>query len=375
MSITVRQLNQKEIGEFIKFEWQIYSDDAHWVPHLLMERKEFLDPHKNPFFDHADVAYFMAYRNGQAVGRIAGIVNELHNKFHQDQTGFFGLFECRNDPDAAAALIGEAEKFVRQRGMTVLRGPVNFSTNDECGLLVEGFDRPPMIMMTYNPTYYIALFEQNGLVKCKDLIAYRLETPPSIPERLQRAVDLILKRNSFTVRTFNMKDFTNEVQRVKKIYNAAWEKNWGFIPMTDAEFDHMGKQMKQILDPDFLFIAEHRGEPIGFSLAIPNINEALIKIRDGRLLPFGLFKLLWNTRKGKIRTVRVITLGVVPQHRHSGLDTVFYHKTFEMGIRKGVQWGELSWILEDNAAMNRPLERMGATVYKRYRIYEKAVSA
>lgn len=373
MSITVRQLNQKEIGEFIKFEWQIYTNDVNWVPHLLMERKEFFDPKKNPFFEHANVAYFMAYRDGKAVGRIAGIVNHLHNEFHQDKTGFFGLFECRNDPEAAAALFREAEKFVRQHGMTVLRGPVNFSTNDECGLLVEGFDRPPMIMMTYNPEYYISLFEQNGLVKSKDLIAYRLETPSAIPERLQRGVDLILKRHAFTVRTFNKKDFDNEVRRVKKIYNAAWEKNWGFIPMTDAEFDHMGKQMKQILDPDFLFIAEHQGEPIGFSLAIPNINDALIKIRNGRLLPFGLVKLLWHSRN--VRTVRVITLGIVPQHRQSGLDTVFYYKTFETAMRKGVQWGELSWILEDNIAISRPLERMGAFVYKRYRLYEKAVSA
>ncbi len=375
MAVSIRQLRQNELTQFIKFEWEVYADDANWVPHLLMERKEFLDPRKNPFFEHAKVAYFMAYRDDKPVGRIAGIVNHLHNEFHADKTGFFGLFECQNDTEASTALFAEAEKFVRHHGMTTLRGPVSFSTNDECGLLVEGFDSPPFIMMTYNPEYYLNLLESNGFRKAKDLLAYKLPAPKEAPERLRRGADLILKRHSFTVRTFNMKDFENEVRRIKKIYNAAWEKNWGFIPMTDAEFDHMGKQMKQILDPDFLFIAEHNGDPIGFSLSIPNINEALIKIRSGRLLPFGLFKLLWHSRKGQIRTVRVITLGIVPEHRSSGIDAVFYQKTFETGIQKGVTWGELSWILEDNIAINRPLERMGGKVYKRYRLYDKVLTS
>ncbi len=371
MSVDVRRLSSSDLKRFIQLEWDVYRDDPHWVPHLRMERREFLNPRKNPFFEHATVAFFMAYREGRPVGRIAAIVNHLHNSFHEDKTGFFGLFECKKDPEAAKALFEEAGKFLRDSGMTVMRGPVNVSTNDECGLVVEGLNTPPVIMMTYNPPYYQTLIESAGFAKAKDLLAYRLEVPTAAPERLRRGVELILKRNDFTVRTFNRKDFDNEVRRVKAVYNAAWEKNWGFVPMTDAEFDHMGVQMKQILDPDFLFIAEYRGEPIGFSLTIPNINEALIRLRSGRLLPFGLFKLLWNTRKGQIKSLRVITLGITKEHRNSGVDVVFYYRTFEEAIRKGYEWAELSWILEDNTAMNRPLERMGAHVYKRYRLYDR----
>jgi hypothetical protein len=373
MSIDVKRITQSEINTFIRFEWDVNSRDPNWVPHLLMERKEFLDPNKNPFFEHTDVAYFMAYENEKAVGRIAAVVNHAHNTFHQDKVGFFGLFECFNNQEAANVLIAEAKKFVASKGMTSLRGPVNLSTNDECGLLVEGLNQPAQIMMTYNPDYYIALLERCGLKKAKDLLAYYVEVPAESPERLRRGVELIMKRNEFNIRTVNIKDFKNEVARIKKIYNAAWERNWGFVPMTDKEFDHLGVQMKQILDPNFLFIAEHKGEPIGFSLTIPNINEALIKIRDGRLLPFGLPKLLWHTRKGQIKSVRVITLGVTKEHRNSGIDIVFYYKSFEEAIRQKIKWAEMSWILEDNIPMNRALERMGATVYKTYRLYEMPV--
>jgi hypothetical protein len=227
--------------------------------------------------------------------------------------------------------------------------------------------------MTYNPPYYIELLERCGLAKAKDLLAHRVIVPKEVPERLRRGVDLIMKRNEFTIRTMNMKDFKGEVQRIKEIYNSAWERNWGFIPMTDAEFDHMGVQMKQVLDPDFVFVAEHKGKPIGFSLTIPNLNEAIIKLRDGRLLPFGLPKLLWHSRKGQIKSVRVITLGITKEHRNSGVDIVFYYKCFETAIKKGYVWAEMSWILEDNTAMNRAIERMGAVVYKKYRIYEMPI--
>ncbi len=370
MSLQIRQIAPSEMGAFIKFEWDVYRNDSHWVPHLLMERKEFLDPKKNPFFEHSDVAYFMAFDSGRPVGRIAAVINHGHNAFHNDKTGFFGLFECMDNREAAHRLFDEARKFVTAKGMTTILGPVNLSTNDECGLLVEGLDQPPQIMMTYNPGYYISLIESYGFKKAKDLLAYYVDVPAESPERLRHGVDLIMKRNAFTIRTINVKDFKNEVARIKKIYNAAWERNWGFVPMTDKEFDHLGVQMKQILDPNFLFIAEHKGEPIGFSLTIPNINEALIKIRDGRLLPFGLPKLLWYTRKGQVKSVRVITLGVTKEHRNSGIDIVFYYKSFEEAIRQNIRWAEMSWILEDNIPMNRALERMGATVYKKYRLYE-----
>ena len=369
----IRQITKSDLNDFIKFEWEVYKDDPKWVPHLLIERREFLDTKKNPFFEHSDVAYFLAYKDSRIVGRIAAVINRAHNSFHEDRVGFFGLFDCFNDQGIADALLAKAKSYVASKGMTSLRGPVNLSTNDECGLLVDGLNKPAQIMMTYNPPYYITLLEKNGFQKAKDLLAYYVDVPSEVPERLRRGVDIIMKRNEFTIRTVKIKDFKNEVQRIKKIYNAAWERNWGFIPMTDKEFDHLGVQMKQILDPKFLFIAEHKGEPIGFSLTIPNINEGLIKIRDGRLLPFGLIKLLWHTRKGKLKSVRVITLGVTPEHRNSGIDIVFYYKSFEEAIRQTLTWAEMSWILEDNIPMNRALERMGATVYKTYRLYEMPV--
>lgn len=374
LSIEIRQLHYPHLMEFIKFPWKIYRHDPNWVPPLLMERKEFLDPKKNPFFHHAEVAFFMAYRGEEAVGRIAAIDNKLHNDYHGESVGFFGLFECVNDQAVADALLNQAKEFLKGRGLAAMRGPANFSSNDEWGLLVDSFDRPPVILMTYNPAYYVPLLEKHGLKKVKDVVAHYLEAPKEVPERIRRGVELILKRNEFTVRKINMKDFDNEVKRIKAIYNAAWEKNWGFIPMTDAEFDFMAKQMKQIVDPDFILIAEHKGNPVAFSLTIPNLNEALIKIHDGKLFPFGLIKLLWHSRKGQIRSVRVVTLGITKEHRNSGIDTVFYHKCFEEGLKKGVHWAELSWILEDNTAMNRALERLGGRIYKTYRILEMSLN-
>lgn len=375
MSVTIKELNFKQLDKFISFQWKIYADDPNWVPPLRIERKEFLDPGKNPVFGHLDIAFYMAFDGkGEEVGRIAAIVNKNHNTFHEDKVGFFGLFECIHDQKTAAALFDQAFQFLKNKGCDTMRGPVNLSTNDDCGLLVEGLNEPAQIMMTYNPEYYIQLFENYGFVKSKDLLAYKIDVPDTPPERLKRGAELIQKRGGFTIRTINVKDFKNEVKRIKAIYNSAWERNWGFIPMTDAEFDHLGTQMKQILDPDFLFIAEHNGVPVGFSLTIPNINEALITIRDGKLLPFGLIKLLWHTRPGKLQSVRVITLGITPEHRNSGMDTIFYYRSFEAAIRKKIKWAEMSWILEDNIPMNRPLINMGAHVYKRYRIYDKKIA-
>lgn len=373
MAVEVKLLSRDDRKAFIRFPWTVYKDDPKWVPHLLIERSEFLDPSKNPFFDHAEVAYFGAYKDGVMIGRIAAIVNHAHNQFHQDHVGFFGLFECKNDLEAAHALFSATADFLKSKGMTTMRGPMNVSTNDECGLLIDGFDEPAVVMMTYNPTYYIDLLENTGFVKSKDLWAHKIDHPTAIPERLKRGIDLILKRNEFTIRTINMKDFNGEVRKIRDIYNSAWEKNWGFVPMTDAEFDHLGKQMKQILDPEFLFIAEHKGRPVGFSLTIPNINDALIHIKNGRLLPFGIFKLLWHTRKSAVKSLRVLTLGITKEHRSSGMDVVFYYKTYEAAVKRGIQWAEMSWILEDNTPMNRALERMGAKVYKKYRIYDKPI--
>lgn len=372
-AITVRIMDGKRNNDFIRFPWKIYAGDSNWVPPLIMERKEFLNPKKNPFFNHADIGFFGAFRGEEMVGRIAAIVNHNHNRFHEDQTGFFGLFECANDPEAAAELFKNAEQFLANRGMTRMQGPASFSSNDEYGLLVDGFDSPPVIMMSYNPKYYPALIEANGFTKAKDLLALEVDDKQGVPERLTRSTELILKRSNVTIRTFRKNKFWEEIEIVKHLYNSAWGKNWGFVPMTDDEFYHLAKTMKPVIDPDIIFIAEHKGQAIGFSLAIPDINQAMIKIRNGRLFPFGLLKLLWHTRPGKIRRIRVVTFGILKEFRNLGIDVALNYHNFVDGMKKGYNWAEMSWILEDNIAIIRPIERLGGRIYKTYRIYEKPI--
>jgi hypothetical protein len=372
-NVTVREMSGKATMDFIKYSWKIYMNDPNWVPPLIMERKEFLDPKKNPFFKHADVCCFGAYRNNDMVGRIAAIVNHKHNTFHQDKTGFFGLFESVNDPEVAGALFRHAENYLKERGMTHIQGPASFSSNDEYGLLVQGFDSPPVIMMTYNPKYYIDLIENNGFLKAKDLYALEVDDKQGVPERLTRSTELILKRSNVTIRQFRKNKFWEEIEILKGLYNAAWEKNWGFVPMTDEEFYHLAKTMKSVVDPDIIFFAEHQGKPIGFSLSLPDINQALIRVRNGRLFPFGLLKLLWYTRPGKIHRIRVITFGILKEFRNLGIDVALNYHNFVDGMKKGYHWAEMSWVLEDNIAIVRPIERLGGRVYKTYRIYEKSI--
>jgi len=361
------------LSKFIKFPYKIYANDKAWVPPLMVERKEFLNPNKNPFFKHAEVRYFMAYKDGEPVGRIASIINHNHNSFHDEKTAFFGLFECIDDPIVAYGLFDKAKEIAKLHGMDKLRGPVNFSTNDEAGLLIEGFFTPPAIMMTYNPTYYPALLEKFGLKKIKDLYAYYMERSRGIPERMRSAIERIKQRYRVQVRPFNPKKFDEELIHLKTIYNSILEKNWGFIPITDDEFSHMAVQLKQIYDPDLIFLAFINGKPVGFSLSLPNFNEILIKL-NGKLLPTGLFKLLYYTKfKRTIRGLRVIIMGVIPEYQKRGIDNIFYDETFKTGLKKGYRWAELSWILEDNDMMNKAAKLLNAKLYKKYRIYEMDV--
>ena len=372
--LTVKSVaSKRDLLEFIKFPWQIYKDDPYWVPPLLVERKEFLDKSKNPFFRHADVVFYSAKRNGKMVGRIAGIVNYNHIQTHQEKTGFFGFFECVKDYEIAKALLDSVREWLKSKGMEIMRGPANFSSNEEWGFLMEGFDSPPVIMMPYNPPYYLEFMESYGMVKAKDLYAYYIDKNRLPPERVIRMAELIKKRENVTIRTINMKDFRGEVGRIKQIYNLAWSKNWGFVPMTDEEFDHLAKNLKQVIDPHLVFIAEVNGKPAGFALALPNINQALIKL-NGRLFPWGILKLLWHTKiKNKIDGARIITMGVVHEFQKRGIDTVFYVESFDVGIKRGYTWAELSWVLEDNVLMNRVLDLLGATLYKKYRLYETPI--
>ncbi len=374
MSVRIIEVGDKRgKNRFIDVPWRIYPGRyPHWVPPLRMERRDFLDPRKNPFFEHATVKLFLAVdERGVCCGRIAGIINRNHNTTYGDKTGFFGLFECIEDDAVAGTLFGAAAGFLKAGGMEVMRGPMNMCINDDIGLLVDGFDHPPMIMMPYNPPYYEKLVTGYGFRPIMNLLAHCTVSPGRAPERFERGVELARRKYGFTVRKVNMQDFDSEVQRIQDVYNSAWAENWGAVAMTDQEFKHLAKDLKMILDPDLCFIAEVDGEVAGFSLSLPDINQALIHL-DGRLFPFGLFKLLWYKRR--INAVRTITMGVIKKFRHMSIDACFYCESYKNSYAKGMPQAEASWILETNTTMNRALEKMGFRVYKTYRLYDLALS-
>lgn len=362
---------RRELKAFIKLPWQLYDGDPNWVPPLILDLKKMLDRKKNPFFLHSEAEYFLARKNGEIAGRIAAILNRNHNNAHDEKTGFFGFFECIDDTQVANALLDAAKAWAKDRGMTRLRGPANFSTNDTCGLLIEGFDSPPAILMTYNPPYYLKLLADAGFQKIKELYAYMFTHDMPIPDRFKKFAEKVMEDPTVSIRGLDLKDFKREVEIVKTIYNDAWQNNWGFVPMTDEEFDHLASDLKPVVDPEIAFIARVNGEPAGFSLALPDYNE-ILKDLNGRLLPFGIFKLLW--RKNKIKRARVITLGVRTKYQKKrGLAPAFYYETYRRGTNKGYEKGEFSWILEDNVLMNRALEGLGAKLYKRYAFYEQEI--
>ncbi len=362
---------KRGLKQFIKLPWKIYAGDPLWVPPLILDMKNILNQKKNPFFEHSQAEYFLALRDGEPVGRIAAIINGNHNAFHEEKTGFFGFFESVNDTEVSGRLLETAREWVASRGMNCLRGPMNFSTNDTCGLLSEGFDSAPVIMMTYNPEYYLRLMQAARLKKVKDLYAYSFSAALPIPERFVKFAEKALADESLSFRTMNMREFNKEVDTIMSIYNDAWEKNWGFVPMTEKEFRHAATDLKAAVDPSIVFIAEVNGEPAGFALTIPDYNEILKDI-NGRLLPFGIFKLLLN--KKKIKRLRVVTLGVRQKfQKKRGLAPAFYYKTYMEGRSKGYAEGEFSWILEDNTLMNRAAEGLGAKLYKKYTVYEAPV--
>ena len=339
-----------------------------------MERRDFLDPKKNPWFEFGSVELFLARRDGKVVGRIAAVNDPHWNDYYKTKLGFFGMFESIDDVAVAKGLFDAAASWVKAQGFAEMMGPFNFSTNYECAVLVEGFEAPPAVMMTYNPRYYDALYAACGLTKAKDLWAYDLSSSVPPPEKVVRVAEKIRQREGLVVRPIKMDDFANEVRRVKEIYNAAWEDNWGFVPMTDHEFDHIAKEMKAILRPELVLIAEVKGEPVAFSMTLPDANYAL-KAAGGRLtkwgLPIGLIKLLLASRR--IRRLRLITLGIKEGFRKRGIDAVLYLDTITTAKRLGYSGGEISWTLEDNHLVNRAIEMMGGKKTKTYRIYQRAV--
>lgn len=373
MTYIVPVNTKKRLKQFIDFPHELYKEDPHYVPELFIAQRDLLTPGKHPFHEHSPVQLFLYYNGMQVEGRIAAILNNNHNKFNNVSEGFFGFFDCINKNEVANELLNEAKKWLISKGATTIVGPVNFSTNETCGLLVNGFTSPPVVMMTYNKSYYVKLLEQHGFVKKVDLIAYeiRSERVDQKSVRLNDALQKRLKIQGITIRKINLKKFNEEVDKLRNVYNSAWDKNLGFVPMTENEFKYLAKDLKLILDPDFCIIAEKEGKIIGFALAIPDINQILIKIKKGRLFPTGLFKLLMN--KKKVNAIRIIALGVTEGYRKMGIEACFYNNLITTCAKKGISTAEASWILEHNDLMNRAIINVGGHPYKRYRIFEKAI--
>jgi GNAT superfamily N-acetyltransferase len=362
--------SSRDMDAFIRFPLRHYREDPFFVPHLVYERKKFFSP-SNPIFLFTEVVYFLARdEKGEVVGRVTAHINERHNAHAGEKTGFFGFFECVDDQAAASALMTAAEDALRARGMKVIRGPFNFSTNEECGFLVQGFDRPPSLMMPYTKPYYPEAMARLGYRGAKDLLAYEYDSEGNIPEHLVRFSGRIRERNQIVIRPINMQRFVEDVETIFGLYNEAWSRNWGFVPVTEEEFRATAKDLKPIVDPSVVLIAEKAGRPVGFSVSLPDYNVVLKKM-NGRLFPFGFLHMLFGRRS--IGRVRTLLLGVMAEYRLSGIDALLIYDTFERALSRGYLKGEMSWILEENMLMRRPLERMGAHVTKVYRIYEKAL--
>jgi GNAT superfamily N-acetyltransferase len=368
-ALTVRPVvTSRDEKTFIRFQWQMNEDNPVWVPPLLLDRRKLIDRAHNPFYKHATMELFLAERDGRVVGRIGAIVNDNHIREHNEKVGFFGFFECIDDVDVARALLDRAAAWLRERGMEAMRGPLTPSVNDENGLLVEGFDKPPAILMPYNPPYYAALLEAYGLTKIKDMFAYYLHGDRVFSDKLVRMSELITKRTGVVFRTLDMKHFDREVAMLREIYNRGWEKNWGEVPLTEEEWKYVAKDLKPIVNPAVVIIAELKGKTIGFSLSLPDYNVVLRANRKGYLLP-GLLRVLLF--KKKINFMRVVILGVLPEYAATGIGGVLFYETGRRGVAAGLFHGEASWVLEDNVMMTRGAQLMQGEPYKRYRVYQK----
>ncbi len=365
--------SKKELASFIDFPHDLYKGDSNYVPELHIAQRDLLTPGKHPFHDHSQVQCFLAYDGDEIKGRVAAIMNNNHNEFKKVKDGFFGFFDVVNDVDVAKQLLTEAEKWLKEKGADKMVGPVNPSTNEPCGLLIDGYGSKPVVMMTYNAPYYLRLLETAGFNKSTDLLAYELTTT-GVDKRTLKLKDALierLKKQDIIVRSINMKDFKREVEKVLEVYNSAWAENTGFVPMTDKEFKYLAKDLKMILDKDFCMLAEHKGKVIGFALAVPDLNQVLAKVKRGRLFPTGIFKLLLGLKK--IDYLRVLALGVTSEYRKLGVEAVFYSEIIEKAAAKKIRGAEASWILEHNEMMNNGLKKLNAQVYKTYRILEKAI--
>jgi len=375
MTYSIHKVTSKsDKKQFINFPHDLYQDDVNYVPELSLSISEVLSEKKNPFFKHSEADLFLAKdENGKIVGRIAAILNNNYNSYYNANSGFFGFFDSVNNQEVANLLLTTAVDWVKNKGVNKIIGPTNFTTNDTAGVLVDGFDSPPVVMMTYNKAYYIELLENFGLTKEMDLFAYNLETSLVSKKSLKVAqlLEERLERNGITIRTMSKKTQKQDILKIKDTYRKAWEKNWGFVPPTDEEFDHLAEGLLLILDRDFVFLAEKDGQVIGFAVIVPNINEITKSFKKGSLFPFNIFKLL--LRKSKVKSVRVILLGIEEQYRKIGIAPIFFARTIQTAIDKGVERGEASWILENNQAMVQAADGLNGDKYKTYRLYSKEI--
>lgn len=368
-NIVIKNISINEIKQFLKVSFEIYKNDPNWVPPLFIDKMKVLNKNKNPFFkDGNDIELFIAYKDNKPVGRIAAIKNVTHNKIHNENIGFFGFFECVNDQKVANKLLDSAKAWLKTNGFDKMRGPANPTSNDEYGALIDGFEDTPRIMMSYNPKYYLSLFENYGLEKVKDLYAYQIiNQEMSKNEKIKRVAELVKSRYGLKIRSIDMKNFKKELDTFKYVYNKTWAPNWGFVPMSDAEIDAAAKDLKPLLNPDLVLFGEINNQVIATALVMPDYNQ-IFRTMKGRLLPFQFIKMF--TQKKKITWVRIIALGVIPEYQKKGIDGALYYEVMIRAARNGILQGEASWILEDNVMMNRGAETMNGTIYKKYRVYE-----
>ncbi|MEO3429341.1 dATP pyrophosphohydrolase [Pelagibius sp. CAU 1746] len=363
---------------FIRVPWALYRDDPAWVPPLLMERRDHLNPKKNPFFQKAEARFWLALRDGRPVGRISAQVNRAHLDRHNDATGHFGMLEAEDDAETFRALLQAAEDWLRGRGLTRIAGPFSLSINEESGLLVEGFHYPPSLMMGHARPYYAARLEELGYAKIKDLICYHYDARNDLPPAVAHVMRKAMTSQDLVIRPLDMKNYAQDLRVIRDIFNDAWSENWGFIPMSEADLQHMAKELKPIVRPQSIAIAELGGEPVAMAIGLPNVNEAIADL-NGRLLPFGWAKLLWRLKVRTTKTARVPLMGVRKAYHSSLLGAALAISVIER-IREsqkalGVESGELSWILEDNLPMRRMIEQFGGEAYKTYRIYARGLGS
>ncbi len=369
--LTVREVNTgPDLDRFVRLPFRIYEEHPNWVPPLVDDVKNTLTPGRNPFWAHAERKLFLAEQDGLAVGRIAAIIDRNYNEYHHSAIGFFGFFESVDDAEVAGALLEAASRYCREHGMSTLYGPANPSLNDEAGLLVDGFDSPPMIRMPYNPEHYIQLIEGAGFTKVKDLYAFLMSIDRPVPEKLQRVMERLKKKPGLEVRPVNLAHLDRDLAYIREVYNDAWSQNWDFAPMTEEEIAGLAQQLRPIIVPGLCPLVFYRGEVAGMCVGLPDYNQVLWHLK-GNLFPFGWLKFL--TMRRRITQGRLWALGVKRKFHNLGFDSLLYYEAFMTGRKLGYTRGEMSWILEDNIDIIRPIEMWGGRVYKTYRIYQKSL--